>query len=102
MLSQTIAWGQVKEISAGIAPYCHVRLRDSKNKVDLLSHSFSISKPASPSVECGFSLLPSIHLTNNKLIIFQHIKRLPSSAGGLFTELYIQKQKSNKNREKTP
>lgn len=44
MFSQTIAWGQVKEISAGIAPFGHWKIR--ADKVDLLSHSYSISKPA--------------------------------------------------------
>ena len=46
ILSQTIAFGQVKEISAGITPYGHWRIREGKSKEDLLSHTYSISKPA--------------------------------------------------------
>lgn len=46
ILSQTIAFGQVKEISAGITPYGHWRIREGKSKEDLLSHTYSMSKPA--------------------------------------------------------
>lgn len=46
ILSQTIAFCQVKEFSAGITPYGHWKIRESKSKEDLLSHTYLISKPS--------------------------------------------------------
>lgn len=46
MLFQTLAFGQIHQISVGIAPYGHWRLKGSESKVDQLSHSYSISEPA--------------------------------------------------------
>ncbi len=44
MVTQAIAFGQIKEISAGITPYGHWRVRE-KNE-DLSSRTYSITKPA--------------------------------------------------------
>lgn len=46
MLFQTFAFGQVHEISFGIAPSGHWRLKETKGQGYLLSHSYSISRPA--------------------------------------------------------
>lgn len=46
ILSQAIAFSQVKEISAGITPYGKWKIRENKSKEDLLSHTYTISKPA--------------------------------------------------------
>lgn len=46
MLSQAFAFGQIKEVSVGIAPHGHLGVRTISGKEDLLSHSYSLSKPA--------------------------------------------------------